>query len=281
MKFILITLIFVLSTNSYSASKRLFPENQLQIGPNDFQNKDMNEKLFNQIIDKAESIYSPIIQKRGGILKIKRKWRSRTVNAYADRKGKIYSVVMFGGMARHKDLTPDAFRLVLCHELGHHLGGAPKKNEWSSPEGQADYWASLKCLRKVFTLDDNISIVNKMEVKLYAIKLCEENYTNEAEIALCKRISMAGFSLATLFHMASPQNPYPAPLSFENKDPKIVLRTSIDHPEGQCRLDTYFSAALCTVGADITVDDNDSKVGACNRVDGFKIGVRPLCWFRP
>ena len=128
MKFILVTLILILSTSSYSASKRLFPENQLQIGPSDLQNKDMNEKLFNKIIDKAESIYSPIIQKRGGILKIKRKWRSRTVNAYADRKGKIYSVIMFGGMARHKDLTPDAFRLVLCHELGHHLGGAPKKN---------------------------------------------------------------------------------------------------------------------------------------------------------
>ena len=34
---------------------------------------------------------------------------------------------MFGGLAGHETITTDAFALVACHELGHHIGGAQRK----------------------------------------------------------------------------------------------------------------------------------------------------------
>jgi hypothetical protein len=35
---------------------------------------------------------------------------------------------MFGGLARHELVTDDGFMMVVCHETGHHLGGAPRYN---------------------------------------------------------------------------------------------------------------------------------------------------------
>jgi len=77
---------------------------------------------------------------------------------------------MFGGLARHETMTPDGFATVVCHELGHHLGGVPKKfswfgNSWASNEGQADYFGIMKCLRKMFEHEDNVKIVKEIDDK--------------------------------------------------------------------------------------------------------------------
>jgi len=73
-------------------------------------------------------------------LVIDKHWEDGTVNAYASENGNNDVISMFGGLARHPAITPDAFYLVACHEIGHHLGGAPKKGntQWASNEGQAD-----------------------------------------------------------------------------------------------------------------------------------------------
>lgn len=40
-------------------------------------------------------------------------------------------------------MTRDGLALVICHELGHHFGGAPKSTvplkKWNSYKGQVDY----------------------------------------------------------------------------------------------------------------------------------------------
>jgi Zn-dependent protease with chaperone function len=54
---------------------------------------------------------------------------------------------MFGGLARDPLVTKDGFSAVICHEIGHHIAGAPRKGfSWASNEGQADYFATTKCL---------------------------------------------------------------------------------------------------------------------------------------
>ncbi len=57
----------------------------------------------------------------------------------------------------HKYLTTDGLAMVACHEIGHFLGGEPKKlrgrsnkKSWSSAEGQADYYAA-RCLEVYFS----------------------------------------------------------------------------------------------------------------------------------
>ena len=87
----------------------------------------MTQETFNAVIDSVETIYAPIVAEYGGRLKVERKWDDGTANAYAQRSGSTYKVSMFGGLARHETITPDGFALVVCHEIGHHIGGAPKK----------------------------------------------------------------------------------------------------------------------------------------------------------
>ena len=53
------------------------------------------------------------------------------------------------------------------------------------------------------------------------------------------------------------------------------------HPGTQCRLDTYFQGALCSLSEENDVDQEDPRIGNCNRVDGDQLGARPFCWYKP
>lgn len=71
------------------------------------------------------------------------------VNAEIIKDDKNIVVSVWGGMLSHPLMSGDTFVLLLCHELGHLLGGPPLKsrNGWSSTEGQADYYSSLNCVK--------------------------------------------------------------------------------------------------------------------------------------
>lgn len=114
----------------------------------------MTQKQFNEVLDLVQKIYAPEVAAHGGELRIERLWEDATVNASASRAGGLWLLHMYGGLARHPAMTQDGFALVACHEMGHHVGGAPKGGwlmRWASKEGQSDYYANLKCLRRVFT----------------------------------------------------------------------------------------------------------------------------------
>lgn len=258
-------------------------DNNLWIPSNVKSINTISEVEFNEIIDKIEAIYAPIIEAKGKTLQIERKWEDGTVNAYAQQQGNIWKVSMFGGLARHETITRDGFATVVCHELGHHLGGAPKKSSWfgtswASNEGQADYFGTSKCLRKFMENDDNTSIMSEVEVPAVATTACSKNFTNENEYAMCLRGAMAGMSLANLFRSLRSMT---TELKFDTPDPAVVSTTDHNHPAPQCRLDTYFQGALCTVDAYTDVSNDDANIGTCNRSENFETGLRPLCWFKP
>jgi hypothetical protein len=214
---------------------------------------------------------------------VNRKWDDGTVNASAQRSGRTYVVNMFGGLARHPSITPDGFALVVCHEIGHHIGGAPKIggfpwiNRWASNEGQADYFATLKCLRQTFTNEDNAAVISRMTLPSSLVEKCAEVYANEDEKNMCIRLGMAGASVSGLF--ANMRNQPEG--RFETPDSNVVSRTDNSHPAYQCRLDTYFQGALCDLPMNEDVSQSDEKVGTCNTSTGHTVGVRPLCWFKP
>lgn len=247
----------------------------------------ITEEKFNKILDRVEVLYKPIIEAKGKTLLISRNWDDGTVNAYAQQNGNTWQVSMFGGLARHETITEDAFALVACHELGHHLGGAPKKvawmgSSWASNEGQSDYFGNSKCLRKYMEKDDNAAIVLNMEgkgeVDQVAKARCEKAFSNENDINMCIRGSMAGLSLGNLFRALRRLE---TKLQFTTPDSSVVTRTNDNHPAPQCRLDTYFQGSLCDKDFNLAVSDSDAKVGYCNSIDGYTDGVRPLCWFKP
>ncbi|MBC77855.1 MAG: hypothetical protein CME64_17750 [Halobacteriovoraceae bacterium] len=245
-------------------------------------NANLDEATFNSVIDKVSEIYAPIFSQLGATLKVNRNWDDGTVNAYASRSGSEWNIHMFGGLARHEAVTPDGFALVVCHELGHHIGGAPKKggwwSNWATNEGQADYFATLKCLRRSFRGEDHNAVLSKMQVPKMVVDTCAEQWTSEEDQLICQRGAMAGHSTAKLFQALRRQT---TPPKFDTPDPAVVTTTDHSHPDTQCRLDTYYQGALCQVDELSDVDQDDETVGVCNRDSGDTSGVRPLCWFAP
>ena len=286
-KRILATLVTVSITASLATSafacdihgkSGFMPENNLKISKFDKATNGMTKERFLAIVASVSDVYAPIVKAKGATLVMKNNWDDDTVNASAQEQGKSWIVNMYGGLARHPLTTDDGFALVVCHETGHHLGGAPRKGmSWAANEGQADYFGSMKCLRRVLEKTDNVAIVSKMTIDAEVTKQCELVYKSENEIALCQRIAMAGKSLGALLGSLGGN----ANVSFTTPDKSVVTRTDDNHPAAQCRLDTYFQAILCDKSYDQENDKNDPKIGTCIARDGYKVGMRPLCWYKP
>lgn len=285
---LLLGVLFVISfaSTAYSCSENgkggFLPKNDLYIPANLKTAGGITQAQFNDVISKIETIYSPVVKRMGGNLKIERLWDDGTVNANASRpSSSTWLVNMYGGLARHSTITTDGFALVLCHELGHQIGGAPKVNRffntWASNEGQADYFAALKCLRETFLNDDNESIIATLNAPKIVVDKCAVSHPDKRDQAICIRSSMAGDSVAKLF--AALRNSTPA--KFETPDPNVVSSTDDRHPAFQCRLDTFFQGSLCSKDFRDEVSQRDEKIGTCNKSTGDTVGTRPLCWFKP
>lgn len=261
---------------------RIFPKNNVRIYSSDKSANGMTEAKFLAAGKRISDAYASIIEAKGGKLEIIPLWNDPSVDGYADRVGSNWQVVMYGGLARHYYTTEDGFLLVACHEIGHHVGGMPMypDGDWAANEGQSDYFATLKCMKRILTSDDNVAIIANMAIDMPAKRECEKVFKNANEAALCQRIAMAGKSIASV--QADLSN-YPdiKDLNFDTPDPLKAGRTNNKHTLAQCRLDTYFSGALCDKSFTEDVSDTSTIPGTCIKRDGYQVGVRPLCWYKP
>ena len=87
-------------------------------------NSNGGEAEFNATIDKLQKLFAPIVAKHGAKLTIEKRFKDPTVNAFASQPSETdWRVVMFGGLFRRAEVTPDGFAMVVCHEIGHHISG--------------------------------------------------------------------------------------------------------------------------------------------------------------
>ena len=274
-----------------SAISGCFPENSLSFPTNSKSINGIEESQFLKAIEEMKDIYSPIFEKDyGAKLEIENNWADATVNAYAQQSGMIWKVSMFGGLARHPETTLDGFRAVICHEIGHHIAGAPKKGgpwglSWASNEGQSDYYATTKCLRKLYVhqmqVKETLSLYRKNKSSFsdednFARQKCLSVYKSSLDRAACFRSALAGKSLARLLGSLAGK----PDVFFAVPDPTIATKTNHNHPQAQCRMDTYFQGALCVNDADELTDPSDSKKGYCTVIEKFEVGLRPACWYK-
>ncbi len=241
---------------------------------------------FDGVIDSVLKFYTPIVKSMGGNLVVNREWDDGTVNAYADREDGNWNLTMFGGLARSKETTIDAFLLVVCHELGHQIGGAPiisngAGGEWAANEGQADYFATLKCARRVLATVPNLRVLPALDAPDSVRIACRASFQNDNEAALCIRTSMGGLALARLLAgLGGATNEKDMPF-FDKPDTSQVKSTDDEHPEAQCRLDTYYAGSICPVDYKVDTNSTDPTIGACSQEKGDKLGFRPRCWYAP
>ncbi len=240
------------------------PENNLHLQDGLFESN-VTESQFNNIIALGERHYKPIIKKLGYELVIERNWDDATVNAYAYQNGTEMHVAMFGGLARRPEITEEGFALVLCHEIGHHLGGFPsytmEGSKWAASEGNSDFYSTSSCARKILwgtALPDP----NK-DIEMYCSKAKDQFQ--------CYSSFLGAMSLTRLLGTLTGEK-----ASILKRDLKVVKRTNESYPSVQCRLDTYIAGALCDTKWD------DSKIPQ-NRDEmrGISCDTRPRCWYNP
>lgn len=280
-------------TSPAFAAEAFLPPNNLHLQDNIAFTADITEQEFNDIVNKIVDRYKPLAQLHGATLKSNNLWKDPTVNASAQQSGNSWIINMYGGLARRPEVTKDGFALVVCHELGHHFGGFPlyEDGDWAASEGQSDYFATQACARLVWEGDITENAKSRALIPAYAKERCDAQWRSENEQNLCYRAALGGQSLAVLLAALGREG---TP-KFETPDQREVSRTSTAHPAGQCRLDTYFSGALCGVAFDPKViPGKDNPAGqdgieaeteasktSCMLALGHTLGTRPHCWFKP
>lgn len=252
----------------------------------------ITEEEFNAVLTEFINVNQDLAKEKGFELVIINRWDDSTVNANTTVFDKFWIINAFGGLARFPGMTADAYTMVLCHELGHHLGGFPAVG-WASNEGQSDYYAAAKCFPRMAASKKKAKNVDEV-VK----KQCSLSHKSRRDIQICEKTSMTGFELASVLNALSrmfapidcvldplkpaycPEN-YLTDISFSTPDQIQVETTYNGHPQAQCRLDTYFAGAVCNVPHDEDFSPDNALVGACAEEKGDKLGVRPHCWYRP
>ncbi|MBI3505026.1 MAG: hypothetical protein HY059_09310 [Proteobacteria bacterium] len=236
---------------------------------------------FDETLDRVEAIYAPIVAALGKRLLVTRKWEEGYVAGYAypERPDGTWQIALPGGYPSQPSATQDDFAALICHELGHYLGGAPRYTAWHglSSEGQADYFATLKCLRRVFA-DPRAAAFTRPPVDPVAEAECARAFPSPGDRALCARGATAGFATERLLaDFFSPG----LDIRLNAPDPTIVDETLESPAPRQCRADTALQGALCTVSVDEDTRADDPSAGACTAARGHTVGMRPRCWYKP
>jgi hypothetical protein len=274
-----------------SLAESFLPSNNLRI-PKESLLSNLSDRDFYGIINKITMPYYDIAWSHGAELRVGAWWDDDTVNASATQRDAIWEINFYGGLARHPMMTRDGFALVICHELGHHFAGYPLMFKWGylplSVEGNADYYATHHCLREAWQDEDNSFAASFLPATM--IQQCNAMWSSKDERELCYRIAAAGLSAASVWANKSGDH-----ISFDTFDPFRTSGTYNDHPDSQCRLDTYRAGALCRVSFDKNqIPGKDHPAGqrsADAREEAFAVscteavdegpGARPRCWFDP
>ncbi len=175
----------------------------------------------------------------------------------------------------------DAYVLILCHELGHAVGGSPYGSGLkTSIEGQADHYAAAICAPKVFAdTTETQQRLRGRKIDPDLVRWCARHHKGENEFNLCLRIGTAALTVAHAHYLNSNGRYTQGKINTPDCT-QFVLKYSFSgtirsrHPSPQCRLDTYMrgiaklpaSACWNNDGGDKTTffEEMDAAYGVAN-----------------
>lgn len=198
---------------------------------------EITETQYRGLINEFQIKYSMAVFKfTGKPLVIPHEWDSPYFAGFAIDKGAYMQISLWGGTARAPEATIPALAGILCHELGHILAGAPNQtlsgSEWSSTEGQSDFYAARDCLPEF--LKEHPELLTTVEPEVLSV--CQGH-------KLCARTAQAGLDLVRFFNRFDPiQIKTLSVLKPASASSHLLVNV---YPSNQCRLDTYVQGALC------------------------------------
>lgn len=118
------------------------------------QNNEINETNFYTIAFSITGLFQKEIREAGYPLTYKIDWQNPYFGAGVTLYENSFQLMIFGGTTRLKEMTREGYAAIVCHEIGHIIGGLPQQTisgaEWSSSEGQSDFFAASVCLPRYF-----------------------------------------------------------------------------------------------------------------------------------
>ena len=240
------------------------------------------KKDYIEITNALTSIYGKQIDSNGGLLKFTLKEVDQAANAYAaKRSDNNWEITVISSLLSLNEQTKASLGIVLCHEIGHFLGGqpyvvgvqltpavrsnAPKK---MSCEGQADYFATSECLRKLTTVIPDLFSKNTGIINPYLNAECEKSYTDSMEIKVCQETLVASYQASIIYQKIMEQLKVPASFfsKIDNEKSDRTLNLVGEYPTLDCRYETFINGALCS--------------GKNSNVCSDMKWSRPACWFQ-
>lgn len=216
------------------------------------------EVYFHELNTRVEKHYSDAIFKMG--CESFEVMGHFNINRYAAsanwEKRNDCSIAVLSGYFLSQEMGDSVHLLVLCHEIGHYLGGYPKKIEdnkerWSSAEGQADYYSTHTCFKDMLRFYPEIK--NKL-LKNAIIPVSVKNLCGalKVDVEVCELGVMAAFYKLRLENnlIVRPQdlwNVQSIDEALKNKstfEVQNTLRGNFDYPSSQCQFDTYVAGIL-------------------------------------
>lgn len=237
------------------------------------------------IVEEARRLYEPALRDNDNLpLEFEIIAESSSIVAGVRNTGSAYVVILYGGLLASPKMTPDGFRTVLCHELSHHFGGAPRRQppiDWEGPTGpngrslttseaQADYASTQTCFRKMVRGQNHREHLTGPGLTPRLVRLCDATWGEGSDDSLiCQRGSLGGYNMLRLV--------VDFPISFETPSDFVAPATeSESYPLRQCRLDTYLAGALCRDDLPLILHATDARQSECSHAEG----ARPSCWYR-
>lgn len=231
------------------------------------------------VMQKLSQLYSQDVAALGGRLDIA-ELDSMQFDAFANQMPNgEFRVRLSKAVRFQQEMSLDGYTLIACHEIGHHVGGAPLfTGGQMSIEGQADYFGNLKCMRRYLESLPPTELFSGPKPALDLVARCTRKFSNTNEIQVCARSLQASLDLGRVLDVMSGVSIQLGRL--DTPDTSVVSVTFEDHPATQCRVDTYRAGALCQVNESDPVSRINPNLGVCTQVlDSSE--QRPRCFYAP
>ncbi len=218
-------------------------------------NSGIQKAEVDTLIAVITELYFTDVEKKGHHLAWDFNWEQPYIGAGSYPPNEFFRIMLWGGFVRAPQVSIESLALILCHELGHLLGGPPyltldaSEGNLISAEGQADFFAAQSCLPRLIK-DQRVHF--RPTSHAFALQFCSADET-------CEKILETAQDFAVILH--SYFDRFNTQANIEQSSAEIASTTLImSYPSDQCRIDTYKAAALCQI-----------RQAQC---------VRPRCWFK-